>query len=99
MCGRYTLTTPPQALRDLFRFEALPNLPPRYNIAPTQSAPVVRRGARGGRDLAFLRWGLIPSWAKEASIGARMINARAETVAEKPAFRNAFRMRRCLVPA
>ncbi len=100
MCGRYSLTTPTEAMRQLFLFDNLPNLEPRYNIAPTQSAPVVRRdGAGGGRTLALLRWGLVPSWAKEIAIGARMINARAETVAEKPAFRAAFRERRCLVAA
>jgi putative SOS response-associated peptidase YedK len=100
MCGRYSLTTAPEALRRLFDFDVTPNLEPRYNIAPTQSAPVVRPAADGtGRELAMLRWGLIPSWAKDASIGNKMINARAETVAEKPSFRSAFRHRRCLVPA
>ncbi len=99
MCGRYSLTTAPEALRRLFDFDTTPNLQPRYNIAPTQSAPVVRPAANGGRELAMLRWGLIPSWAKEASIGSKMINARSETVAEKPSFRSAFRHRRCLVPA
>ena len=100
MCARYTLTSPEEALRRLFGYAGAPlNLAPRYNIAPTQTVPVVRRGADGGRGLAQLRWGLIPSWAKAASIGARMINARSETVAEKPAFRAAFRARRCLVPA
>jgi putative SOS response-associated peptidase YedK len=107
MCGRYSLTTPEEALRRLFRYQgpAL-NLAPRYNIAPTQAVPVVRLAAPdsggtgdGARELAMLRWGLIPSWAKEAAIGNRMINARAETVSEKPAFRNAFRERRCLVLA
>ncbi|MGQ0664409.1 MAG: SOS response-associated peptidase [Pseudomonadota bacterium] len=99
MCGRYSLTTPVEALRTLFRFEGPgPNLPPRWNIAPTQSAPVVA-AADGGRALRAMRWGLVPAWAKDASIGARMINARAETVADKPAFRAAFKARRCLVPA
>lgn len=105
MCGRYSLTTPEEALRRLFRYDgpAL-NFPPRYNIAPTQEVPVVRLagtegGGEGGRELAMLRWGLIPSWAKEAAISNRMINARAETVSEKPSFRNAFRERRCLIPA
>lgn len=99
MCGRYSLTTPPEALRRLFGFEAVPNLPARYNIAPTQEAPIVRRGGDGGRELAMARWGLLPPFARSLSEGARMINARAETVAEKPAFRAAFRQRRCLVPA
>lgn len=100
MCGRYSITTPVDALRRLFGFEGRPNLAPRYNVAPTQDAPVVRRTAEGeARELAMLRWGLIPSWAKDKDIGARMINARAETLAEKPSFRNAFRRRRCLVVA
>ncbi len=100
MCGRYHLTTPIEGLRQLFLFEELPNLAPRYNIAPTQAVPVIRRGAEDGRrHFALLRWGLIPSWAKDAGIGSRMINARAESVADKPAFRSAFRRRRCLVPA
>lgn len=100
MCGRYSLTTPTEAMRQVLLFDNLPNLEPRYNIAPTQSAPVVRLDqAAGGRVLSLLRWGLVPSWAKEIGIGARMINARAETVAEKPSFRAAFRARRCLVAA
>ena len=98
MCGRYTITAPVDALRRLFQFKNLPNLEPRWNVAPTQAAPVVRE-TPAGRELKMLRWGLIPAWAKDASIGARCINARADTVAEKPAFRAAFRMRRCLVPA
>ena len=98
--GRYSLTTAPEALRQLFDFHAGSNLEPRYNIAPTQPAPVVRSAAGGvGRELVMLRWGLIPSWGKEASIGNKMINARSETVAEKPSFRSAFHNRRCLVPA
>jgi putative SOS response-associated peptidase YedK len=101
MCGRYSLTTPIQELRRLLEsVGALPNWPARYNIAPTQPVPVVRLVApRKERELAQLRWGLIPSWAKDASIAAKLINARGETVAEKPAFRDAFRARRCLVPA
>ena len=100
MCGRYSLTTAPEALRRLFNFTNVPNLAPRYNIAPTQTAPVVRRDADGGdRTLAMLRWGLIPSWARDAAIGSRTINARAETVSSKPSFRSAFRHRRCLVPS
>jgi putative SOS response-associated peptidase YedK len=99
MCGRYSLTTPVEGLRRLFEVPELPNLAPRYNIAPSQDAPVVRLGQDGRRSLVLMRWGLIPSWAKEAKIGYRMINARAETVAEKPAFRAAFGRRRCLVAA
>jgi len=99
MCGRYSLTTAPEAMRALFDYENLPNLEPRYNIAPTQMVPVVRLAAAGRRELALLRWGLIPHWARDPSMGARLINARAETVAGKPAFRDAFAHRRCLVPA
>ncbi|GAB5471735.1 MAG: SOS response-associated peptidase [Rhodospirillales bacterium] len=99
MCGRYSITTAPEALRALFAFEERPNLAPRFNVAPTQSVPVVRRDRDGGRHLAALRWGLVPPWAKDLAIGAKMINARAETVAEKPAFRKAFAQRRCLVLA
>ncbi len=99
MCGRFILTTPIEALAEIFGFSERPNLAPRYNIAPTQAIPAVRSGEDGARHLAQLHWGLVPFWAKEPSIGARMINARAETVAEKPAFRAAFRHRRCLIPA
>lgn len=99
MCGRYSITSPPEAMRRLFGYEENPNLQPRYNVAPTQVAPVVRLNAHGLRELALLRWGLIPSWAKDAKISASLINARAETVAEKPSFRAAFKKRRCLVPA
>jgi putative SOS response-associated peptidase YedK len=87
-------------LIEQFRLAAAPELSPRYNIAPTQPAPVVRIApGTGKRELVLLRWGLVPSWAKEPSIGQRMINARGETVATKPSFRSAFRRRRCLVIA
>lgn len=100
MCGRYSLTTPLEGLREIFLFEEIPNLAPRYNIAPTQDVPVLRLGRDDGkRHLRLLRWGLIPFWAKDAAIGSRMINARSESLAEKPAFREAFRKRRCLVLA
>lgn len=103
MCGRYSLTTAPEALRRLFNFDNMPNLAPRYNIAPTQDVPVIRRADGGddanGRRLAMMRWGLVPSWSKDIGRSAPMINARAETVAEKPSFRAAFKSRRCLVPA
>ncbi len=98
MCGRYTLTTPLEALRHLFDFAESPNLQPRYNVAPTQSVPVVR-AIEGRRSFGMMRWGLVPGWAKDISIAARMINARSETVAQKPAYREAFRSRRCLIPA
>ena len=99
MCGRYALHTHPDIIVLQFGVAEAPQLKPRFNIAPTQEAPVVRVDLEQKRELALLRWGLIPSWSKDPSIGARMINARAESVAEKPSFRNAFRRRRCLVPA
>jgi putative SOS response-associated peptidase YedK len=100
MCGRYSLTTPAESVRRLFDYEARPNLEPRYNIAPTDEVPVVRLARDGGaRELVMMRWGLVPWWAKDIKIGAKTINARAETVARKPAFRDAFRERRCLVAA
>jgi len=93
-------------VRDHFDFAELPNLPVRANIAPRQRVAAVRAGADdgvgadgGARHFVWLRWGLIPSWAKDAAIGDRMINARSESVAEKPAFRDAFRARRCLIAA
>jgi putative SOS response-associated peptidase YedK len=101
MCGRYFLITPGDELKGQFGFVEQPNLAPRYNIAPTQEAPVLRqrREPAGERTLQNLRWGLVPPWATDLKIGAQMINARAETALDKPAFRNAFRRRRCLVPA
>ncbi len=101
MCGRFSLTTPMEALRRLFDFPERPNLAARVNIAPSQEVAALRLGPGDvrARHLVALRWGLIPSWAKEPGIGNRMINARAETIAEKPAFRAAFRHRRCLIPA
>jgi len=99
MCGRFTLATPGEVIAELFSLPAVPDLSPRYNIAPTQDVAIVRNRASGEREWAAVHWGLIPSWAKDPGIGARMINARAETIAEKPAFRSAFRARRCLIPA
>jgi putative SOS response-associated peptidase YedK len=100
MCGRYSLTTPVEALRRLFRFAELPNLAPRYNIAPTQTAPIVRPAPDSSdRTLSQARWGLIPPWTTQLKGTPPMINARAETVASKPTFRVAFAKRRCLVPA
>ncbi len=99
MCGRYELHTHPAALALAFGLPAPPSVAPRYNIAPMQDVPVVRLAQAGGRELAFVRWGLVPRWAKDPSIGARMINARAETLAEKPSFRTALRRHRCLIPA
>jgi putative SOS response-associated peptidase YedK len=99
MCGRFTLRTDPQQLALRFGCEVPADLAPRYNIAPTQPVAAVRIGPASDRQFALFRWGLIPSWAKDASIGNRLINARAESVAEKPAFRAAFRRRRCLILA
>ena len=99
MCGRYELHTHPAALALLFGLPHPPAIRPRYNIAPTQDVPVIRRNPAGERELAQVRWGLVPRWAKDPSIGTRMINARAETLADKPAFRMALRHHRCLVPA
>ena len=99
MCGRYSLTSPAEAMVALFVAGPLAGFQPRYNVAPSQAMPVVRHAEAGGREWAWLRWGLIPSWAKDPAIGNRMINARSESVADKPAFRAAFRRRRCLVPA
>jgi putative SOS response-associated peptidase YedK len=100
MCGRYTLKTPAADLAELFDVPEAPTLPFRYNIAPTQSVPVVRAVPGGqGRELVSLRWGLIPSWAQDPSIGNRMINARSDTASTKPSFRSAFKQRRCLVLA
>ena len=100
MCGRFILMSPGRDLAERFQLDEEPLLEPRYNIAPTQMAAVVRRDPETGRRvLVFLKWGLVPFWAKDLSIGSRLINARAETAAEKPAFRAAFRRRRCLVPS
>ena len=98
MCGRYMLVRDAQSLAEEFGIEAPERLAPRYNIAPTQPALIVREVERR-RVAALVRWGLVPFWADDISIGQRMINARSETVADKPAFRAAFRRRRCLVPA
>ncbi len=99
MCGRFTQAAPGEVIAELFELPEVPSLAPRYNIAPTQDVAVVRTAANGRRELALLHWGLVPSWAKDRSIGSRMINARAESAAEKPAFRAALRARRCLVVA
>jgi putative SOS response-associated peptidase YedK len=99
MCGRFAFYSPAEATAALFGASSSVAVEPRYNIAPTQLIAAIRNCEEGGRDLAMLRWGLVPFWAKDPSIGNRMINARAETVAEKPAYRAAYRRRRCLVPA
>ncbi|UCE59119.1 MAG: SOS response-associated peptidase [Phycisphaerales bacterium] len=100
MCGRFTLTASGEVVAECFGLAATPGIHPNDNVAPTQSSPVVRLDqGTGERRLELLRWGLIPSWAKDPAIGSRMINARAETVATKPSFRSALRHRRCLVVA
>ncbi|MFP6729835.1 MAG: SOS response-associated peptidase [Alphaproteobacteria bacterium] len=100
MCGRFTLRTPAADLAGEFDVDERPNLAARYNIAPSQDILVVRAAGEGGdRAFAMLRWGLVPHWAKDPAMGSRMINARAETVSEKPSFRSAYRARRCLVIA
>ncbi len=102
MCGRFTLSVPPELLAEHFELERMPGpegLEARYNIAPTQLVAAVRQTRDGARRLDLLRWGLVPHWAKDTSIAAKLINARAETLATKPAFRAAFHRRRCLIPA
>lgn len=98
MCGRFLLTTPVTELRRLFGLADLPDLRPRYNIAPTQDLAAIRLEG-GERRLAFLRWGLAPPWTANAKAGIRIVNARAENIADKPTFRAAFRRRRALIPA
>lgn len=100
MCGRVVQRSPLQDVADYFGaiwLEQGPAIPPRYNLAPSQDIQVIRSGQQRPEAL-MMHWGLIPSWAKDPSIGNRMINARAETAAEKPAYRDAFRRRRCIVP-
>jgi putative SOS response-associated peptidase YedK len=99
VCGRYAFFSPAEAVRRTFDLAEVPELEPRYNVAPTQDVPAVRAGEGSARAFAMLHWGLVPKWAEDRGIGNRMINARAETLAEKPAFREAFRKRRCLVLA
>jgi putative SOS response-associated peptidase YedK len=98
MCGRFVITSPPAALRQIFGYAEQPNFPPRYNVAPTQPIPVVII-ENGTRHFRLMRWGLIPAWVKDPRKFTVLINARAETVQEKPAFKNAIRRRRCLIPA
>lgn len=99
MCGRFAFYSPSEATAALFGVNSSIAIEPRYNIAPTQSIAAIRDSADAGRELAMFRWGLVPFWAKDPTIGNRMINARAETVAEKPSFRAAYRERRCLILA
>ena len=98
MCGRFTLTIDPADLRDAFPGLTFPeSMAPRYNVAPSQLVAVVANN--GKNAVEFFKWGLVPSWAKDSSIGHRMINARAESLAEKPSFRAAYKRRRCLILA
>jgi putative SOS response-associated peptidase YedK len=99
MCGRYELHSHPAAIALAFGLAHPPDVHARYNIAPTTDVPIVRVNAEGERELVRMRWGLVPRWAKDPAIGARMINARGETIADKPSFRMAYRRHRCLLPA
>jgi putative SOS response-associated peptidase YedK len=98
MCGRFTQRTPKKTLAKEFQVEEMPEIEARYNIAPTQDILSIRR-AEEGLEAVLLKWGLVPSWPKDSSIGAKLINARSETVTEKPSFREAFKKRRCIIPA
>lgn len=97
MCGRYVITSTPEAIRALFGYLEQPNFPARYNVAPTQPIPVVRL-AEGKRSFALMRWGLLPAWLKDPKGFPLLLNARGESVLDKAAFRNAIRRRRCLIP-
>ena len=99
MCGRYELHSHPAAIALAFGLASPPDVHARYNIAPMTEVGIVRVNAEGQRELVRVRWGLVPRWAKDPSIGARMINARGETIAEKPSFRMSYRRHRCLLPA
>jgi putative SOS response-associated peptidase YedK len=100
MCGRYSQSQSAEIIAQTFQVDHVPTLKPRYNIAPTQSvATILQPSTSTNRQFKMLHWGLIPSWAKDKKMGAKLINARAETVAEKPSFRSAFRQRRCLLVA
>jgi putative SOS response-associated peptidase YedK len=99
MCGRFSIGTPADVLAAVFKVASMPQFELRYNIAPSQDVPVIRADGSGTRRMEMLRWGFVPHWADDPAIGNRMINARSEGVGEKPAFRSAFKSRRCLVPA
>src|ERR1700744_2777304 len=98
MCGRFVITSAPEALRRLFAYAEQPNFPPRFNVAPTQPIPVVII-ENGNRHFRLMRWGFLPSWVKDPRTFTLLINARSETLLEKPAFKNAIKRRRCLIPA
>lgn len=99
MCGRYAITLPPEAMAALFGSADRPNLQPRWNVAPTQTVPVIAIGRDGSRRIVPARWGLRPGWMSGDPPTGPLFNARGETVADKPAFRSAFRRQRCLIPA
>jgi putative SOS response-associated peptidase YedK len=99
MCSRYSLTSPPEVVRQHVRLDDIDRFPPRYNIAPTQPVGIVRPGHRRPREFVLVRWGLIPSWVKDPRQFSTLVNARAEGAAEKPSFRGAMRHKRCLIPA
>lgn len=99
MCGRFDLHIPRELLEKIFGTPLLHNIQPHYNIVPSQQVTVIRTSPDGIRSIDSMRWGLIPSWAKDPSIGSRMVNARSETVDVKPAFRNPLKHRRCIIPA
>jgi putative SOS response-associated peptidase YedK len=98
MCGRYAVTSAPEAIRTLFGYAEQPDFPPRYNVAPTQPIAIVRM-VDGRRQFALVRWGLLPSWVQDPKNFSLLINARGESVMDKPAFKAAMKYRRCLVPA
>lgn len=99
MCARFTLSAPLNRIAEMFDIDLLLDILPRFNVAPTNSVLSVRRTPAGSREFAMLRWGLVPNWATDLKIGNKLLNARSETVAEKPAFRSAFKNRRCLIVA
>lgn len=98
MCGRFALAATGEEVAAHYQLSEVPFVVPRYNVAPTQPVAAVRLSHDGQREFTFFQWGLIPSWAKDPTIGSKMINARAETAADKPAYRAAFKRRRCLLP-
>ena len=104
MCGRFALISTPEQIADQFQasqgvLAGMPPAVPRYNIAPTQPVMAVRHSQSGRRELTFFHWGLVPSWSKDMKFASKLINARSETVPDKPSFRNAFKRRRCIIPA
>jgi putative SOS response-associated peptidase YedK len=99
MCSRYSLTSPPEAVRSYFRHRQAEGFPPRYNIAPTQPVHIIHIGHQGDRELRLVRWGLLPPWVKDPATFGLLTNARAETINDKPSFKGAIRHKRCLIPA